>query len=319
MSFIDNASQYEGFKNSYKGIESSVILSDLIGKPYILEIIDGILSFTYNKFLGKEGVVFIKKYIHFLNNIIPQDSFYTISNGLLKLRDEFCQLGLSNYYFEEFREKNLISSLSLIDPMYLMGKIIDVGADDNRLARVLTERYNKVTHVLGTDIVCNNRVTIDDKVGFIIQNTSYKLPAADDSFDVAICRYSLHHMSFRDQRCILSEISRVLKRNGVLIVYENSFSRINRPFLTDFQWIHKKLELMNDIDINIFLSIMDIVSLGIKDKNQNFAFTFRCFEDWLTVFKSWFKIKEAKYYGLPMTDLHQVPLAVFVLENLKLN
>jgi len=199
--------------------------------------------------------------------------------------------------------------------------LIDVGADDNRMAHVLINHFSDIDYVLGIDIRdCTNHIK-HSGIKFKIQPNGCVIPEKKNSFDVAICRYSLHHMSIYEQLCILAEISRVLTNNGVLIVYENSFSLYMQPLVLDHQHLssslHDRLKELNSHDIRLLMSILDIFSLGIKNKNQHFPFTFRSVEEWASMFAVNFTVESIQYYGLPILDLHQQPLAVFILRNKK--
>ncbi len=317
MQIADNSEKHRANEKRNYGLNSSAILLELIDKPQIIEIIDILFSITYKKYFGEKGITFFKIYISFLQGLNSQDDLTTVKKRILGLRNEFDLLGLNDYYTNNFRQKNLLDSLSLINSSYVNGKVIDIGADDNCLAHVLVANYCGVSSVLGTDITNNNKSTNTKNINFKVQDNGSTLPAPNDSFDVAICRYSLHHMSKQEQLSIISEITRILKHKGTLIVYENSISHTKTPMIEESLFLHKKIGCLSDENFKILMSALDVFSLGIKDKNQHFPFTYRTVEEWESIFKDSFSIKQILYYGLPMIDLHQAPLAIFVLENTK--
>lgn len=106
-------------------------------------------------------------------------------------------------------------------------KILDIGCNYGEIARVLS-RYNQVTGI-DTDIKALNHAKeycLDAK---FIQASAVKLPFGRNSFDVVICLSVLEHIK-EDQK-VLREISRVLKKNGELIltVPDKNFRLISSP------------------------------------------------------------------------------------------
>ncbi|MBS1770600.1 MAG: class I SAM-dependent methyltransferase [Acidobacteria bacterium] len=60
----------------------------------------------------------------------------------------------------------------------------------------------------------------------------WKIPFEDDSFDVIICRYSMHH--FEDQQGVIREIYRCLTWDGVLLYSDHSMPEQTRDTTEDF-------------------------------------------------------------------------------------
>lgn len=301
----------------YYGINSVVIFKLLPNHPRVLNLIEQILSLTYKTFLGDSGLSFLRKYILVLRSITTEEDDNSIKIKILDLREEFSLLGLHKQYTNVFRDHNLLSSLSLIDSRRLKGRVIDIGSDDNRLGKVLLHNYTEIDYVLGTDVNHSKDQIYRNNLVFRKQDNGCKLPASDSYFDVAICRYSLHHMRKIEQISILSEIKRALKPNGMLAVYENSFSATMLPLDSDSYSLHRQFQALSNLEKTIIMPALDIFSLGIKEKEQHFPFTFRTMEDWLIIFQNSFCIEEVKYFGIPIVDLHQQPLALILLWNCK--
>jgi SAM-dependent methyltransferase len=306
--------------NDYYGIDAAVVFRSFKIRPNVTKFITGILSLTYDALLGFAGYRFLTQYLGALGTIGKSDDVESIKHKILASRDAFSAMGLYSYYVNTYREYNLLASLSLIDPRYIRGKVIDVGADDNAMAHVLTSRFGNVEFVLGTDVrACVNGTSEHSRIGFVTQHNDCELPARESSFDVAICRYSLHHMGIDEQLCILAEINRVLVDDGVLIIFENSFSRRVQPLNIGkySNSLHSQFQELNGNEVQLAMSLLDIFSLGIKNKDQHFPFTFRSVEEWISILGINYSLESVLYYGLPMLDLHQQPLAVFILKNKK--
>lgn len=99
-------------------------------------------------------------------------------------------------------------------------KILDLGTGTGYLAFPIAERYRKV-EVIGLDIVertLNRNHERAKEVGLPnLQFISYDgviFPFANETFDMDITRYALHH--FPAIKDTFQEISRVLKPNGMI-------------------------------------------------------------------------------------------------------
>ncbi len=86
-------------------------------------------------------------------------------------------------------------------------KILDAGCGEG----VLVEKYRKEgKDIIGIDInVSNDYVQKGDILG---------MPFGDESFDLVLCLDVIEHLSFSDQPEALSEIKRVMKKSGKLLI-----------------------------------------------------------------------------------------------------
>jgi len=97
-------------------------------------------------------------------------------------------------------------------------RVLDLGCGTGALIEDLVKRYK---HVYGVDISPDMIARVDKSNKRIIDLAvapGEKLPFENDFFDVVYCRGSLHH--FEDLGKGASEITRVLKRGGELIISE---------------------------------------------------------------------------------------------------
>lgn len=303
---------------SHFGIESIENYNLVIRDSDVLDLMETILTKTYEKFFGNEGVRFIKIYFQELKNLPQPSSFNTIKHSILKLRSTFSQSDLCNKYHGSFRKLNLTTSLQVIGFDWFSGTVVDIGADDNMLGRMLLENCPTVSKVIGVDIEARHPFSKGDKLEFRRQISPLKLPVAENEADTVVSRYSFHHMSLQEQLSIRDEIARVLKLNGNLIAYENTYSLVIPPLSDSYGFHSKILSLGDPFRIHLLLVALDIFSHGLKRKEMPFTYTYKTVEDWLIFFKSSGLMPvETRYYGIPLIDLHQAPMGVFIYKNRK--
>lgn len=126
------------------------------------------------------------------------------------------------YYDKQTKDENhleLIINFLQVKPGM---RILDLGTGTGYLAFPFAERY-KQTEIVGLDIVKNtlekNRGKAELKGLSNLDFVDYEgmnFPFEDNSFDMVITRYALHH--FPDIKNTFREINRVLKKDGVFFV-----------------------------------------------------------------------------------------------------
>jgi len=121
-------------------------------------------------------------------------------------------------------------------------------------------------------------------------------------------------MPYKVQQEYLAEIHRVLRPDGRLIVYENTYDLHTTPISYEGAQFNSELVKINDRErLQLFLAGMDTLSQAIKDKHQPFPFTYRTISDWKSFFEKVGFYCQVKYYGIPSFDLYQAPLGIFIL------
>lgn len=108
----------------------------------------------------------------------------------------------------EFHLKQLFSDLS-------HGYLLDVGCGLGYLTRALGEGYIRVGFENDINALKINR---DTDLNNLVQGHAEKLPFSEKSFDVVICSEVLEHLPKGKDEVVFSEMARVLKPGGRLLV-----------------------------------------------------------------------------------------------------
>ncbi len=140
-------------------------------------------------------------------------------------------------------------------------KVLDVGCGNGRFGELVAQRFG--AEVQGVDVVnyADSNIQIDLYDG-------YYLPFVDDSFDVIIMAFMLHHVKHQDK--IFSEAIRC-SRSG-LVIYEDTY-------FSPWQWL---FTVWNDFYANMAVGTVKIVK-GMEGKGilgMPLPFTFRSVKGW---------------------------------------
>jgi ubiquinone/menaquinone biosynthesis C-methylase UbiE len=135
-------------------------------------------------------------------------------------------------------------------------KVLEIGCGVGITAAYLHNNYKM--SVIGTDvdseqIMLAKQHSKESKQLKFMELDASTLPFANQEFDMVLSLFVLHHIGRWDNT--LSEIGRVLKRNGYFIFYDLAYSRLTTRLL---QSIMKKYGVY---------TIYDIISI-LKDNNM---------------------------------------------------
>ena len=92
-------------------------------------------------------------------------------------------------------------------------RVLDVGCGSGYIAHHLSALLG--ARVSGIDV----RKSVDAPIDYAAFD-GVRFPAADDSFDAVLLCYVLHHA--QDQPAFLSEVRRVLRAGGLVVIYEDN-------------------------------------------------------------------------------------------------
>lgn len=298
----------------YRGLESLAIFPAVLRDEGVYAILSDIVCRSYAKFLGRRGAEFVSEYLGALTSLPSSCSTGQIQEVVLGARLSFDHRGLASYYHNVFRWANLHASIDLVGADRFAGRVADIGTHDNMLGRVLLELAPKVTHIIGVDLEKAPWAVSDSRLEFRVQRDPRRIPVNSAEVDAVVLRYALHHMRFAEQVDILGEVRRILKPGGTVFIFENTYSTVIAPTFACGAVHQRILDLGSQPRIRLLLAALDTFSQGIKAKHGPFPYSFRTMEEWQQLFAQLnLDSFETHYYGLPMVDLHQAPLGVFVL------
>lgn len=140
-------------------------------------------------------------------------------------------------------------------------RVLDVGCGNGKFGEAVAKKYNAEVH--GVDVVnyADANIPIDFYDG-------HKLPFEDESFDVIIMAFMLHHVKNQDE--IFSEAIRCSRRG--LIIYEDTY----------FSPWQRLFTIWNDFYSNMVVGQVKIIK-GMEGKGllaMPLPFTFRSVKGW---------------------------------------
>ena len=172
-------------------------------------------------------------------------------------------------------------------------KVLDVGCGNGKFGEAIAKNFD--AEVRGVDVVnyANADIQIDLYDG-------HCLPFEDNSFDVIVMAFMLHHVKHQDK--IFSEAIRCSRRG--IIVYEDTY-------FTPWQWL---FTIWNDFYSNMAVGTVKIVK-GLEGKGiwgMPLPFTFRSVKGWHKYFAE--KDLNVKETTLRHSDVKPHSKVIFLLE-----
>ena len=130
---------------------------------------------------------------------------------------------------------NLNKMDEIKDALELLGDevVIDIGGGTGRLAEYLSQSC-KIVYVLDESEGMLSRVKANTKVVTVLQNALHT-PFNNSSVDVVVMSDVLHHIS--KQSALIEEISRILKKDGRLLILDFEKKHIKTKLLGAFEYI----------------------------------------------------------------------------------
>lgn len=130
---------------------------------------------------------------------------------------------------------NLNKMYEINDALELKGDevIIDIGGGTGRLAEYLSQSCSGV-YVLDESEGMISRVRANPKVVAVLGN-ALETPFEGNSFDIVIMSDVLHHIE--NQSALIEEITRILKKDGNLLIMDFERKHIKTRLLRTFEYI----------------------------------------------------------------------------------
>jgi ubiquinone/menaquinone biosynthesis C-methylase UbiE len=144
--------------------------------------------------------------------------------------------------------KTRAADIRIVDILYKLleypvnKRIIDVGAGTGNYANLLAEKGNRVI-ALEPSTEMKKQCTENENVEWIV-GAAENINLDESIFDSAICILSIHH--FSNPRKSFKEIFRVLKRNGILLLFTYM------PEEQDYFWLRDYFPELFNADIKKF-------------------------------------------------------------------
>lgn len=143
------------------------------------------------------------------------------------------------YFLYDFIEKYIfreyIGEIKLIEDNLKIKRnqdIIDIGGGTGYIAKSIINKAKSITIV---DFSKEMLMQLKNPLIKSIQSTASSLPIKDGIFDIALLINVLHHIKNTEQDKVISEIYRILKRNGEIFIIDlfypdNFFNRLFNKF-----------------------------------------------------------------------------------------
>lgn len=127
--------------------------------------------------------------------------------------------GADSFYFAEQRVK-MLQAYEKDEPL----KVLDIGCGDG-VSEIFMQKYFGKWVVEGID-VSKESIAVAQKLplhnaGFAVYN-GINIPFDDNSFDIVFVAGVLHHVEFDLHNVMITEMKRVLKPGGRLLIYEHN-------------------------------------------------------------------------------------------------
>lgn len=114
-------------------------------------------------------------------------------------------------------------------------KVLDIGAGNASILTKVKQHYQldkNSVYALDLKPISNDEVTV------IHYTDDMKLPFADEEVDLIIMLSLLHHVPSNARNALLSEVNRVLSKDGRVVIREHDGSNAERSYYIFLQLLH---------------------------------------------------------------------------------
>lgn len=192
-------------------------------------------------------------------------------------------------------------------------KILDVGCGRGDMGFVILKKCG-IKKYIGSDIYLPPKIMKCAGMQFLKQKTENEIPIKTSSINTITLIDMLHHVSKDNQEKLVKNIKSKLKENGVIIVFEYTFSEIKNPLLkNDATYEFMKLTKKQKIRC---MALMDWISnILILNRKMPLPYSYKTMEEWEKLFvKVGFKVIISQFIGFPQEFFHQGPFGLLVLK-----
>lgn len=132
--------------------------------------------------------------------------------------------------------------------------VLDIGCGTGRYGKRLNELG---LHVVGID-KSSSQLEQADKIIETVQGDAVNLPFDDESFDICTMILMLHHLSDKERIMAFSEVNRVLRNDGVLIIKTCSEEDLDNRLTSIFFPELRKLDSKRYVGIETLVSELGV-------------------------------------------------------------
>jgi len=122
--------------------------------------------------------------------------------------------------------------------------LLDIGCGSGSLV-IVAKKLHPENHITGSDIdekilkIAEKKIKKENLGIKLIKTSAAKLPFNDSSFDVIVSSLVFHHLSLETKRLAITEIKRVLKKEGRFLLVD--FGKANRLWMKLLYLLEKLL------------------------------------------------------------------------------
>lgn len=169
----------------------------------------------------------------------------TVEESIITTKQSFeDSFSEEKFYNKQTQDENHLKSILDFLPISPYMNILDLGVGSGYLSFAIAQLYPNAT-VVGLDIVDqtlkNNQKKIDEKNIKNLRFISYNgidFPFDDNTFDLVVSRYALHHFPAIDKS--LSEVFRVLTKTGLFFISDPAPNENDREgFIDEYMRVKK--------------------------------------------------------------------------------
>ena len=238
-----------------------------------------------------------------------RDKLFNYNNRSIKQRyDRYCATNKARIVVDLIKED------------IKAGVIVDVGCGDLRLAHEIAGSMPDATNIIGTDVInYTEKTNGDPRVEFRLQRPEdgYQIPVETGSVDIVLLNWVLHHVSPENITGLLSEIKRILKKDGKVIILEDSYSERQAPFYESGR-LFRKFHSLSAAGKRNYMTFIDWWATRVMRDlpEMNRPFNFHSGEEWVSIFEeTGFRNTRLSYLGYPPDKIHKNPQCFLVFEN----
>lgn len=219
--------------------------------------------------------------------------------------------------YNEYKSKTKPKiTYSLINEYLQLPLIVDIGCGNNQLLQYLSNVLSNKIKGIGTDLIDYRTTNYSKNVKFIKQNSSILIPINNEIADTVLLISMIHHI-FPEEICVfLKEVKRIMKKNGIAIIIEDTYSN-TIPYYNESH-LFESFMAIDPTKRNQVLQVIDWIG-GVLIPGESLGmihpFYLKSMEEWKTIFlQNHFQIIKSLFIGFPKGRFHLNPQGLFILK-----